>query len=139
MASLLIDLILPGLKTVILSGFNFLGSWQVVVWLFVDCFSFHMHFFVLTLVLIALRIVGERAAHDQSREKKCGLVPLFPVHPADPVCGNLLGTDRLAFEVAAAAAEALRLHLALHRVGTAGPFRLPLRQLTQMRQFGSHE
>jgi hypothetical protein len=34
------------------------------------------------------------------------------VHPADPVCGNLLGTDRLAFEVAAAAAEALLLHLA---------------------------
>ena len=51
----------------------------------------------------------------------------FPVHPADPVCGNLSGTDRLAFEVAAAAAEALGLHLALHGVGAAGPFWLPLR------------
>ena len=61
------------------------------------------------------------------------------MHPADPVGGNLLGTDRLAFEVAAAAAEALRFHLALHRIGAAGPFRLPLRQLTQVRQFGGHE
>ena len=40
----------------------------------------------------------------------------FPVHPADPVGGNLLGADRLAFEVAAAAAEALGLHLALQGV-----------------------
>ena len=63
----------------------------------------------------------------------------FAVHPADPVRGNFLGTDRLAFEVAAAAAEALGLHLALHRVGTAGPFRLPLRQLPQVRQLGRHE
>ena len=63
----------------------------------------------------------------------------FPVHPADPVGGNLLGTDRLAFEVAAAAAEALGLHLALHGFGAAGPFQLPLRQLPQVRQLGGHE
>ena len=61
------------------------------------------------------------------------------MHPADPVGGNLLRTDRLAFEVAAAAAEALGLHLALHGVGAAGPFRLPLRQLPQVRQLGGHE
>ena len=67
------------------------------------------------------------------------LAPCFPVHPADPVSRNVLGADRLAFQVAAAAAESLRLHLALHGVGASGPFRLPLRQLTQVRQFGSHE
>ena len=63
----------------------------------------------------------------------------FPVHPADPVRGNLLRTDRLAFEVAAAADEALCFHLALHGVGAAGPFRLPLRQLPQVRQLCGHE
>ena len=56
------------------------------------------------------------------------------MHPADPVCGNLLGTDRIAFEVASPAAEALGLYLALHGVGATGPFRLPLRQLPQVRQ-----
>ena len=61
------------------------------------------------------------------------------VHPANPVGRNLLGADRLAFEVAAAAAEALGHHLALHGVGTAGPFRLSLRQLPQVRQLGGHE
>ena len=68
-----------------------------------------------------------------------GSLLAFPVHPADPVCGNLLGTDRFAFEVAAATAEALGLHPALHGVCAAGPFRLPLRQLPQVRQLGGHE
>ena len=61
------------------------------------------------------------------------------MHPADPVRGNLLRTHRLAFEVAAAAAETLGRHLALHGVGTACSFRLPLRQLTEVRQLGGHE
>ena len=68
-----------------------------------------------------------------------GSLLAFPVHPADPVCGNLLRTDCLAFEIAAAAAEALGHHLALHGVDTAGPFRLSLRQLPQVRQLGGHE
>ena len=40
------------------------------------------------------------------------LAATFGVHPADPVGGDLLGADGFTFEVAAAAAEALRLHLA---------------------------
>ena len=67
------------------------------------------------------------------------LAPYFSVHPADPVSRNVLGADRLAFQVAAAASESLCLHLALHGIGASGPFRLPLWQLTQMRQFGGHE
>ena len=61
------------------------------------------------------------------------------MHPADPVSRNVLWAYRFAFEVAAAASETLRLHLALHGVGASGPFRLTLWELTSMGQFGGYE
>ena len=61
------------------------------------------------------------------------------MHPADPVGGDLLGADRLAFEVAAAAAESFRAHLLLQGPGAAGPFRLSLGQLRQVGLLGGDE